>query len=246
LKKLGIFKTKSIFVRLLNRPLFTQRENKYLSTTFRTERNANSITEHTQTPLVAPHSVWILKINHFKMYNRIILVGNLGKDPEIRRLENGTAVGKFTMATSENYRDNNNEWQTLTEWHEIVVWRSLAENAEKVLKKGAMVFVEGKLTHRKYTDKNGIERYTSEIVANTFKTMGTREGGGMREGYLPTQEPPATQPARDIVTPANAANLNSRPQSAPQPQQQRQEPVFEIVPPPTEADAPSGSDDLPF
>jgi single-strand DNA-binding protein len=184
------------------------------------------------------------------MYNRIILVGHLGRDPEVRRLENGTAVGKFAMATSEYYRDANNEIQTQTEWHDVVVWRNLAERAEKDLKKGAMVFVEGKLTHRKYTDKNGIERYTSEIVANTFRTMNNKDGStsSYRENYMPTQEPVVMTGARDITTPIAPANPNpNRQQSAPPPpQQQRPEPVFEIVPPPSEESAPAAGDDLPF
>jgi single-strand DNA-binding protein len=191
-----------------------------------------------------------MQIQKRTMYNRIILVGHLGRDPEVRRLENGTAVGKFAMATSEYYRDANNEIQTQTEWHDVVVWRNLAERAEKDLKKGAMVFVEGKLTHRKYTDKNGIERYTAEIVANTFRTMSNKDGSstGYRENYMPTQEPPAPSAAvRDITTPIAPANQGAnRQQTAPPPQQQRPEPVFEIVPPPGEESAPAAGDDLPF
>ena len=99
------------------------------------------------------------------MVNRVTLIGYLGKDPEIRRLENSTAVGKFSLATSESYKDANGEWQSQSEWHDIVVWRALAEQAERLFKKGSLVYVEGKITHRKYTDKNGIERYSTEIVA---------------------------------------------------------------------------------
>ena len=123
--------------------------------------------------------------------NRITIMGNLGGDPEIRRLENGTPVGKFNVATSENYRDANGEWQkTEPEWHEIVVWRQLAEQAEKTLKKGAAVFVEGKMNYRKYTDKNGIERRSAEIVANTLRSL---EMMPKRETSFPSQEPPQRQ-----------------------------------------------------
>jgi single-strand DNA-binding protein len=123
------------------------------------------------------------------MVNRVTLIGNLGRDPEIRRLENGTAVGKFSVATNESYKDSSGEWQQQTEWHEVVVWRALAEQAEKALKKGALIFVEGKLSYRKYTDKNNIERTAVEIVANTFRLLERREGsGGGRESSFPTQE----------------------------------------------------------
>ena len=81
------------------------------------------------------------------MVNRVILIGNLGKDPEVRRLENGAVVAKFSLATNENYRDKSGEWQQQTEWHDIVAWRALAERAESSLKKGSMVYVEGKLSH---------------------------------------------------------------------------------------------------
>lgn len=109
------------------------------------------------------------------MFNKVTLIGNLGRDPEIRTLENGTKVGTFSLATNENYRDKNDQWQTLTEWHTIVVWRGLAEKAERDLKKGHLVFVEGKLTHRKYQDKDGVERTITEIVASVIHSMEKRE-----------------------------------------------------------------------
>lgn len=112
------------------------------------------------------------------MINKVILVGNLGRDPEVRVLESGTKVAKFPMATNENYRDKNNEWQTVTEWHNVILWRYLAESAERQLKKGSLVYVEGKLTHRKYQDKDGNDRYVTEVVANTMKSLDRRESGG--------------------------------------------------------------------
>lgn len=115
------------------------------------------------------------------MVNKVTLIGNLGRDPEIRHLENGSMVGKFPVATNENYRDKNGEWQTITEWHDVVVWRSLAERAERSLKKGSLVYIEGKLTHRKYQDRDGVERYITEVVANTIKPLDRREGGS--SGY---------------------------------------------------------------
>jgi single-strand DNA-binding protein len=180
------------------------------------------------------------------MYNKVTLIGRLGKDPEVRRLENGVAVTKIGIATTEYYRDQNNNLQEQTEWHDVVMWRGLADNAEKVLKKGFLIFVEGKLTHRKYQTQNGEDRYTTEVVANTFKVLNSPQGSTVtREGYLPTQEPPMNNASREVVTAIPPSN--SRPQnSPPPPQQQRAEPVFEIVPPPSEDSAPVASDDLPF
>ncbi len=114
------------------------------------------------------------------MVNKVTLIGNLGRDPEIRRLENGSAVGKFSVATNENYQDRNGEWQTKTEWHEIVVWRALAERAERDLGKGKLVYIEGKITHRKWQDKEGRDRNTTEIVAQTFRLLEKRESSGSR------------------------------------------------------------------
>ena len=109
------------------------------------------------------------------MINKVTLIGHLGKDPEIRTLENGTKVGTFSLATNENYKDKNDTWQTITEWHNIVVWRGLAERAERELKKGNLAYIEGKITHRKYTDKDGVERSTTEIVANSVSSLDRKE-----------------------------------------------------------------------
>ena len=112
------------------------------------------------------------------MINKVTLIGNLGRDPEIRHLENGSVVGRFSLATNENYKDKSGAWQTQTEWHDVVVWRMLAERAERELKKGSLCYVEGKLTHRKYTDKDGVERYITEVVANNVKLLEKREFSG--------------------------------------------------------------------
>jgi len=112
------------------------------------------------------------------MLNRVTLIGNLGKDPEVRHLENGSAVGKFSVATNESYKDKAGEWQTNTEWHNIVCWRNLAERAERSLKKGSLVYVEGKLTSRKWQDQEGNDKYITEVVANTFRLLEKRGGSG--------------------------------------------------------------------
>ncbi len=109
------------------------------------------------------------------MINKVTLIGNLGRDPEIRHLESGAVVGKFSIATNENYKDKAGEWQTITEWHEIIVWRGLAERAERDLKKGSLCYIDGKITHRKYQDKEGVERNVTEIVANTIRPLEKRE-----------------------------------------------------------------------
>ena len=105
------------------------------------------------------------------MINKVTLIGNLGRDPEIRRFDNGGVVAKFSLATNENYKDKNGEWQKQTEWHDIVCWSGLAERAERDLKKGSLAFIEGKLTHRKYTNQNNVDRYITEVVANTLRSL---------------------------------------------------------------------------
>ncbi len=112
------------------------------------------------------------------MINKVILIGNLGKDPEVRHLEGGSSVANFTLATNENYKDKSGEWQKQTEWHNIVAWGNLAEYSEKWLKKGMLVFIEGKLTHRKYQDKEGNDRYITEVKSVSIRTMEKREYSG--------------------------------------------------------------------
>lgn len=108
--------------------------------------------------------------------NKVIIVGNLGKDPEVRYLEGGTAVANFSVATSENYTDRSSgEKKTITEWHNVVLWRGLAEVAEKYLKKGNQVYIEGKLRTRKWQDKDGYDRYTTEIVGDNMQMLGRKE-----------------------------------------------------------------------
>lgn len=118
--------------------------------------------------------------------NKVILVGNLGKDPEVRHLEGGTAVANFTLATKEVYKDKTGARQEQTEWHNIVVWRGLAEIAEKYLKKGMTIYIEGKLRSRSWDDKEGNKRYTTEIVGDTLTILSKKENpspqGNTNEG----------------------------------------------------------------
>ncbi|MDE0917565.1 MAG: single-stranded DNA-binding protein [Flavobacteriales bacterium] len=104
--------------------------------------------------------------------NKVILVGNLGRDPEMRYTPNSIAVCSFSIATSETYKDKNSgERITQTEWHNIVLWRGLAETSEKYLRKGSKVYIEGKLKTRKWDDKQGITRYSTEIVADVMQML---------------------------------------------------------------------------
>lgn len=104
--------------------------------------------------------------------NKVIIVGNLGKNPEVRNLDNGKKVVNFPLATSETYKDRNGERVTKTEWHNVVLWSPLAEIAEKYLAKGSQVYIEGKLTTRSWEDKDGNKRYTTEIVGREMTMLG--------------------------------------------------------------------------
>lgn len=121
------------------------------------------------------------------MVNRVILIGNLGSDPEIKTLESGRKVAKVSIATNENYRDKDGEWQTQTEWHDLVLWGALAERAESDLKKGDALYLEGKLTHRKWVDAENNNRKTTEVVVNYFRQI-NRSSGGSTSGYFPDEQ----------------------------------------------------------
>jgi len=111
--------------------------------------------------------------------NKVILVGNLGRDPETRYMPNGEAVTNITLATTETWKDRNSgDRQEKTEWHRVTFYRRLAEIAGEYLKKGSQIYVEGRLETRKWTDKEGKDRYTTEIIASEMKMLGSRAGGG--------------------------------------------------------------------
>ncbi len=105
--------------------------------------------------------------------NKVILVGHLGKDPEVRHLEGGVSVASFPLATSESYNKDGRKVEQ-TEWHNIVMWRGLADVAAKYLQKGKLVYIEGKLRTRSFEDKTGIKKYTTEIVAENFTVLGRK------------------------------------------------------------------------
>lgn len=107
-------------------------------------------------------------------FNKVILIGNVGKDPEVRHLESGTTVASFTLATTEKYKDKNGVLQDQTEWHNIVCWRNLAELSEKYITKGSQIFVEGKIRTRSWTDQAGVKKYTTEIIADNIRLLDRR------------------------------------------------------------------------
>lgn len=140
--------------------------------------------------------------------NKVILVGNVGKDPEVRHLEGGATVARFPLATNETYTDKSGKRVTQTEWHNIVVWRGLAEIAEKYVKSGKLLFVEGRIRTSSYDDKEGNKRYSTEIVCDNFRFLGSAQGqpqhdaSGSAElaGGKPaaTPETPMPEPGDDL------------------------------------------------
>jgi single-strand DNA-binding protein len=109
--------------------------------------------------------------------NKVIIVGNVGRDPEVRFTKNGTAVATFSVATSERFKDRDGQQQERTEWHRVVAWAQLADICGKYLRKGKQVYIEGRLQTRDWEDKDGHKRYTTEVIANQMQMLGRREDG---------------------------------------------------------------------
>lgn len=122
--------------------------------------------------------------------NKVILLGHLGKDPEVRHLEGGRAVANFSLATTENFKNKNGERESRTEWHNIVLWTPFAEIAEKYLKKGSQVYIDGRLTNRSYDDKDGNKRYISEIVGQNLTLLGAKSAEGGESNSAPSGSAP--------------------------------------------------------
>lgn len=140
--------------------------------------------------------------------NKVILIGNLGKDPDIRYMPGGDAVANITLATSETWKDKTGAKQEKTEWHRVTFYRKLAEIVGEYLKKGSSVYVEGRLETRKWTDKTGTDRYTTEIIANEMRMLGSKSGGSSFEGGNKNNE---TSSPKDSA--ANNNNAASTPNS---------------------------------
>lgn len=156
--------------------------------------------------------------------NKVLLIGNVGKDPEIRHLQGGASVATITLATSERYKDRNGESRELTEWHTIIAWRQLADLAENYIRKGSQIFVEGRIRSRSWDDQNGQKRYVTEIQADSIQLLGRRGDNAA--------------PAPAPVQPQNYGGAYNAP-AQPQPQQ-----TTPMVNPSDLTD--DGSDDLPF
>lgn len=139
--------------------------------------------------------------------NKVILIGNLGKDPEVRYSPNGGAIANITLATSESWKDKNTGEQVdKTEWHRIVFFRRLAEIAGEYLKKGSKVYIEGKLQTRKWQDKDGQDRYTTEVVANEMQMLDSKGGGSSdfnQSQGAPSQSAPQSAPSQAAPAPVN-------------------------------------------
>ena len=122
--------------------------------------------------------------------NKVMLIGNLGKDPEVRYTAGGTAVASFSIATTEKFKGKSGDWEEKTEWHNITLWARLAEIAGEYLSKGKTVYIEGRLQTRKWQDKEGKDRYTTEIVGEKMQMLSSKGegGGGQRQGGRPSQQ----------------------------------------------------------
>ncbi|HVW16491.1 MAG TPA: single-stranded DNA-binding protein [Mucilaginibacter sp.] len=132
--------------------------------------------------------------------NKVILIGHLGKDPELRYLDGGVSVTSFPLATSEVFTKDGQKVE-MTEWHNIVMWRGLAETAAKFLQKGKLVYIEGKLKTRSFEDKEGIRKYTTEVVAETFTMLGRKSD--FDEG----PRPPKAMPSGDTFSESNGTDI---------------------------------------
>lgn len=131
--------------------------------------------------------------------NKVLLIGNVGKDPDVRHLENGVSVASFSLATSEKSRDRGE----VTEWHNIVAWRQQADFAANYIRKGAQLYVEGRIRSRSWDDQSGVKHYVTEIVADSLQLLGRRDQSGAQAG-VPVQAPassPASAPVHQPTTP---------------------------------------------
>jgi single-strand DNA-binding protein len=165
-------------------------------------------------PIVDDFTFWssrvivgILTGGVFMSVNKVILVGRLGRDPETRYTGGGQAVANFSVATDETYKDKNGERQKRTEWHKIVVWGKQAEIAQQYLKKGSLIFIEGRIQSREWQDKEGQKRTSFEIVASNFRMLGGRgDGGGSGGGGGATGGGRATEEFDQAAGPGEEAS----------------------------------------
>ena len=189
--------------------------------------------------------------------NKVMLIGNVGRDPEVRYLEgnqgaaNATKVASFTLATTERYRDRNGETRENTEWHNIVAWRNSADLAEKFIRKGTQVYIEGKLRTRSWTDQQGVKKYTTEVVVDNIQLLGkkgdnpagdTSQTGAFQQsaqGQAYQQPQPAQAPAYQQSGYNQPAGFQPRQAASVQPAAPAQSQPLDIM-------GDDGTDDLPF
>jgi single-strand DNA-binding protein len=161
------------------------------------------------------HAIFDLPGANRMSVNKVILVGRLGRDPETRYTGGGQAVANFSVATDESYKDRNGERQKRTEWHKIVVWGKQAEIAQQYLKKGSLVFIEGRIQSREWQDKEGQKRTSFEIVANNFRMLGGK-GDGMAAGAGAGSGGGAARGGDDFDHPAGEDPFGNAPSSGPE------------------------------
>ena len=141
------------------------------------------------------------------MINKVVLIGRLGRDPEVRYTSDGQAVANFSVATSEKWKDKNTgEMQERTEWHNIVAWRRLGEICGEYLSKGKLVYIEGKLTHRKYTDQNNIDRYVTEVVGNMLRILERSERSSSPGQFPGEQDAPPSDSSSPVEPKHDSTN----------------------------------------
>lgn len=141
--------------------------------------------------------------------NKVILVGNVGKDPEVHFIESNVAVARFPLATSETYRSKDGERVTTTEWHNIVLWRGLAEVADKYVKKGSQLFIEGKIRNRSYDDRDGNKRYITEIVADNMQMLGKKGDNSGGDSSSENSAVQSTDPGQAKTQENNTGNVKT-------------------------------------
>ena len=177
--------------------------------------------------------------------NKVILVGNLGNDPEVRYMPNGNAVANLSLATSESWKDQQGNMQERTEWHRVTMYRRLAEVVGEYLKKGSQIYIEGKLQTRKWQDQQGQDRYTTEIIADQMQMLGGRgEGQGAPQGGGYQQRPQGQQPSGQQSAPQGGYQQAPNP-NANQQRPQNNQPAGNKPPPMAEPDF-DFDDDIPF
>ena len=173
--------------------------------------------------------------------NKAMLIGNVGRDPEVRYLEgnNGAKVATFTLATTERYRDRNGEVRENTEWHNIVAWRNNADVAERFIRKGTQLYIEGRIRTRSWDDQTGNKRYTTEIIADTLQLLGKKSDNpaSQQGGYAPVQQTGGYQQSYQQAQPQQT--YGQQPQSYAQPVQQ-------AAPASPQVEESFSDDDLPF